>query len=258
MICETNNEIELKMISQHNIVNTFDKVVIGNHPVGLNALMPAEILHQMFLGVVEYTLHGFLHLYSKKGMACLDNYGCAVYPISLHNSNRSIPNLSCQYGYTSLTRQKGSDQVGLCLTILLCLSSDIANQIGTGCKKSPSDNIWKMYRTLFQSILLYVEWLTQTSYDTISLKSYKIRTNMLMRHWRILVHRENNKGLEVGKFHEMLHIIRDIELFGLPCDYDGRPGKSSHKDTKKCAVKTQRRKNVFEYQAGVRIYMKVF
>lgn len=254
MLCETNDESELKIISQHNIVNAFDKVLIGNHPAGLNALMPAEILHQMFLGVVEYTLQGFLFLYSKKGMARLDNYGRAVYPISIHNSDRSIPNLSCQYGYTSLTRQKGSDRVGLCLTILLCLSSDVGNQIGTGCKKSPSDKIRKMYRSLFQNILLYMEWLSQTSYDTISLKSYEIRIKMLMRHLRILVHRENNKGLKVGKFHEMLHVVRDIELFGPPCGYDGRPGESSHKDTKKCAVKTQRRKNVFEYQTGVRIY----
>ena len=52
----------------------------------------------------------------------------------------------------------------------------------------------------------------------------------------------------------MLHVIRDIELFGPPSGYDGRPGESSHKDTKKCAVKTQRRKNMFEYQTGYQIY----
>ena len=52
----------------------------------------------------------------------------------------------------------------------------------------------------------------------------------------------------------MLHVIRDIGLFKLPSGYDGRPGESSHKDTKKCAVKTQRKKNMFEYQTGYRIY----
>ena len=53
-----------------------------------------------------------------------------------------------------------------------------------------------------------------------------------MRQLRLSVRRENNKGLKVGKFHD----------------------ESSHKDTKKCAVKTQRRKNMFEYQTGYRIY----
>ena len=68
-----------------------------------------------------------------------------------------------------------------------------------------------------------------------------------MRQLRLSVWHENNKGLKVGKFHEILYVIRDIELFGPPSEYDGRPGESSHKDTKKCAVKTQRRKNMFEY-----------
>ena len=92
--------------------------------------MPAEILHQMFLGVVEYTLNEFVHLYSKKGLSRFDNYAQVVYPISIHNSDRNIPNLNCQYGYTSLTKQKGSDRVGICLTILLSLSSNVAEHFG--------------------------------------------------------------------------------------------------------------------------------
>mgnify|MGYP000893970427 CR=1 FL=1 len=93
-------------------------VVMGNHPAGLNALKPAEILHQMFLGVIEYALNGFVHLYSKKALSRFDNYARVVYLISIHNSDRTIPNLNCQYGYTSLTKKKGSDRVGICLTIL--------------------------------------------------------------------------------------------------------------------------------------------
>ena len=112
-LCESNNEDELKEISQHNIVNAFDTVVVGNHPAGLNALMPAEILHQMFLGVIEYTLKGFVHLYSKKGLSRFYHYARVVCPISIHNS----------------------------------------------------DQARNMYQTLFQNILLYLEWLSQPSYD---------------------------------------------------------------------------------------------
>ena len=87
-----------------------------------------------------------------------------------------------------------------------------------------------------------------------NLQEYVVKIESLMVKMKLLVRRENNEGLKVGKFHEMLHIIRDIELFGPPYSFDGRPGDSSHKDTKKCAVKTQRRKNKFEYQNGYRIY----
>ena len=187
-------------------------------------------------------------------MSRFDNYARVVYPISINNSDRNIPNLNCQYGYTSLTKQKGSDRVGICLTILLFLSSDVAEHFGLDCKKAPSTQTRNMYRILFQNILLYLEWLSQPSYDIITLKSYLIKIKLFMRQLRLSVRRENNKGLKVGKFHEMLHVIRDIELFGPPSGYDGRPGESPHKDTKKCAVKTQRRKNMFEYQTGYQIY----
>ena len=106
MSSQKNKDENLNDISQHNTVNTFDRIILGNHPAGLNTLMPAEILHQMFLGVMEYALSGFVNLYSKKGLSRLDQYRRNIYSLSNHNSDRSIPNLSCQYGFTSLIRQK--------------------------------------------------------------------------------------------------------------------------------------------------------
>ena len=55
-----NNEINgLKLLSQHNIKNTFDTIVTGYHLAGINVLIPAEILHQMLLGIMEYALTAF-------------------------------------------------------------------------------------------------------------------------------------------------------------------------------------------------------
>ena len=52
----------------------------------------------------------------------------------------------------------------------------------------------------------------------------------------------------------MLHSCRDINLFGPPEGYDGRPGESAHKLTKMNARKTQRRNDVFEQQTSQRMY----
>ena len=170
-LCDSNNEDELKEISHHNIVNAFNTIVLWSHPAGLNVLIPADILHQIFLGVVEYTLNGVVYLYSKKGLSRFDNYDRVVYPISIHNSDRTIPNFNCQYGYTSFTKQKGSDRVGICLTILLSLSSDIVEQFGLDYKKAPSEQTRNMYQTLFQNILLYLGWLSKPSYDILILRN---------------------------------------------------------------------------------------
>ena len=47
--------------------------------------------------------------------------------------------------------------------------------------------------------------------------------------------------MKISKFHELLHIVRDIHLFGPPKGYDGRPGEGSHKQTKQLAKRTQKR-----------------
>ena len=61
------NYKKLKALSQHNVINVFDQTMIRYHPAGKNALVPAEILYQMFLGgAVEYTLSGFVHVHSNK------------------------------------------------------------------------------------------------------------------------------------------------------------------------------------------------
>ena len=55
-LCSTNNNEELKRISQHKIKNSTDNLKIGTHEAGLNALIPSEILHELFLGLTEYVL----------------------------------------------------------------------------------------------------------------------------------------------------------------------------------------------------------
>ena len=55
-LCINNDTNGLKLLSQHNIKNSFDTIVTGYHIAGINALMPAKILHQMFLGLMEYAL----------------------------------------------------------------------------------------------------------------------------------------------------------------------------------------------------------
>ena len=47
-----------------------------------------------------------------------------------------------------------------------------------------------------------------------------------------LVSRRSEDGLKLSKFHEMMHVTRDIRLFGPPDEYDGRPRDSSNKHTK--------------------------
>ena len=77
---------------------------------------------------------------------------------------------------------------------------------------------------------------------------------MVMGKFKKVTKRKSGTKLLLSKFHEMLHVTRDIKLFGPPVGFDGRPGESSHKDTKKSARHTQRRKGLFEKQTALRLF----
>ena len=250
------NEDELQALSHHNISNAFDTVSLGNHIAGLNAIMPAEILHQLFLGIFNYILEEFFNEFSPMAQSRMDEFGKLLYIHGKHNSDRSIPSFNSRNGFTSLTKQAGSDRVGTCLLCLLILSMDFNDkELLHRCVKGPSEKRRVRFRILFEELLIYAEWLCSERFDRTSLPKYHNKIRSLMINFKNLVTRPSSSaGLKLSKFHEMLHVCRDISLFGPPEGYDGRPGESAHKKTKVNARKTQRRHDMFEKQTCERIY----
>ena len=110
-LCQDENEEELKALSQHNIKNAFDKILIGYHDAGVNALMPSEILHQFFLGLLEYALESFFDTFSETGKACMDGFGIDMFIYLQPNSDRTMPITYFKSGFTKLTKQKGSEKI---------------------------------------------------------------------------------------------------------------------------------------------------
>ena len=253
-LCSANNNEELKRISQHNIENAIDNLKIGTHEAGLNALMPSEILHQLFLGLMEYALEEFFGEFTDLGLSRLDKFGKVLYTYSKHNSDRTIPSFMCLNGFTNLTRQRGSDRLGICLVIILCIHSKYWKNILKGCKIGPPDELLMSYCYLFEELILYAEWISLDSYDEKTLQTANCKIKLLMGKFKKVTKRASGTKMLLSKFHEMLHIIRDIKLFGPPVGFDGRPGESSHKDTKKSARHTQRRKGLFEKQTAMRLF----
>ena len=71
---ETDNETFKSSFMKHSDIKIID---IGYHPAGINALMPSEILHQMFLGLIEYALKAFFEEFgsiSKKKLTTIERH----------------------------------------------------------------------------------------------------------------------------------------------------------------------------------------
>ena len=249
------NDIEtLNQMSYHNIKNAFRKIMKGNHDAGLNAMLPSEILHQLFLGVIEKVLDAFIDNIAPKGRTRMDKFGCMIYSYGRRESDRTIPVFRTKNGFTNLTRLKGSDRLGILLVLLIMMVSKYKSFMIRGIQYYPSDRKLNNYTIIFHKLLCLSQWLSKDQINLDELPEFHNKVKLLMMLIKSTVKRSSMKGWKVSKFHELLHISRDVKLFGPAEGYDGRPGESAHKDTKRLSKKTQMRKHVFENQTSTRIY----
>ena len=244
----------LGRLSYHRIRNAFRYVDVATHDAGINAMMPSEILHQLFLGIMENVLDTFILSFPPVARTRMDKFGAIMYHFFKRSSDRSLPRLKTKNGFTNLTRQKGSDRLGFCLLLLIFMLSDFQESFLVGIRYAPSLADRRNYCNIFNKLLCFAQWLSQDSINVGELEDAHGRIKEMMHLIKHSAKRESSCGWKISKFHELLHVVRDIRLFGPPQGYDGRPGESSHKDTKQQARRTQMRMNVFESQTSQRIY----
>jgi len=66
--------------------------------------------------------------------------------------------------------------------------------------------------------------------------------------------RENKNGWKLQKFHDMLHIVRDIENFGSPNNVDAAPNENNLIDlAKRPARRAHTKREVFVSQVSKRL-----
>ena len=105
-----------------------------------------------------------------------------------------------------------------------------------------------------ERLIILAEWLSQDEIEVNCLEQVHHNIVLMMKFYKQTARRDSIRGMKVSKFHELLHIVRDIHLCGPPTGYDGRPGESSHHQTKQLAQRTQKRTDYFEIQTGKRIF----
>ena len=65
--------------------------------------------------------------------------------------------------------------------------------------------------------------------------------------------RTKGMGLKIMKFHAIVHLCRDILLYGVPYEFDTGSNESHHKESKHAAHLTQRKESTFNLQTGKRL-----
>jgi len=115
----------------------------------------------------------------------------------------------------------------------------------------------KKMLTMLEMILAFHAWYKRG--HPFSLKTEKEKTAML-RAIRIMLHeikvnapREDKNGWKLQKFHDMLHIVSDIENFGSPNNVDAAPNENNLIDFAKRPGKRAHKKNKFLFYKSKRL-----
>ena len=247
---------ELKQYSQHKLPeNAFFNVSTGGWKYGIWGLCPAEILHQLYEGLIKYALdYFFQNLFTDASRDKLEKDVAKIIKCCKNQSDRSFPKATYTSGICSTAKMKGKEKFASLFYLSLYLSSSISKDVYKGLNKSVKRNKLLKWRDLFDKTLYLHDWLMQEEHSIIDVEEKAIKIKDYFKLYKSIVNRQEGNGLKIPKMHELLHVCRDILRHGPPMNYDTCPTESNHRPMKALSQNTQRIKSRFEFQTASRLY----
>ena len=248
----------LKSVSQlDNKMNAFFELELCSWKYGIWGLCPSEVLHQFYEGIVEYVLNEFYQeVLTDKYRHQLVLVCNKIVDHCRNQSDTDYPKGNFTLGITKTGRIKGIEKFASLFYLSLFLHMSISETKYFEGSKDAEDEIKKthqVWRVLFEDLLYYHDWLLQTKFDRLKLGDYENKIMQLSKSIKKLVHRKG-LGVNVPKFHEFFHIVRDIKRFGPPRGYDTCGNEGFLHEDKIQSKHTQRRIKSFNTQTSNRHY----
>jgi hypothetical protein len=261
------NAADLQENSQHYVDNAFFKVDFGGDPYGIFSGTPVEMLHALQLGIMEYVMEVFFDCFPARVLATIDSFVSQVREDIRQSVRKEFPTCNFAHGVTTLKMTTAQEKSGMLMMLVivsnLTAGKDLLCQSMKEGKQTLSKAIGEQklnnFRALFEMLLTFEAWMKRDSYwktsdrQTPKQAYAKIKEMLTM----IKVHaprKEDTNGWNITKFHEMLHVVDDINRFGSPKNTDAGPCESNHKVlAKKPGRLSQKRHAVFDKQVAQRL-----
>ena len=279
---------ELKELSLHNPNkaksfgyhplkrNAFFNVSFCDQVGGINASTPAEMLHQMELGLFDRALYAFHNLLVVSETS--DNRQSVFTPIRIkyanarlkeigalmqRQSDRYLPKTYFPTGYIppktndggrASLKRSGQELPGVVLVYLAFLQLTEPQNVSGGCKVLPKIGNERVdsYIHLFDHLLLMWQFMKQAKMKKSDVGRLHYYNRLFFQYYKDTVDRQEGAGFCLIKFHLTLHIAGDIARYGVPSNYTGHVPESHFKQTKNDARRTQKRVATLDYQTAIR------
>jgi len=247
---------KLKQQSQQCTPNALHGLRFGQHSdQGIHGAALLDLLHAVLLGIFGYIRASFFNQIGKDSMNTKEINSLAKLYGDWYKrqSDRDIPKSSFGNGI-----QTGKKQAKEMIGVMLIIDTILWSQTGVNV-------LHRVYKEQFRGanlanwrevVELCLEWerfLMLDRMDKSVLARLQKKHPYLMYLIKNVVKREEGMGMNVQKFHSILHIVTDILLFGVASCYDTTSNESHHKLAKIAAMLTQKDPKVFEKQCVQRL-----
>ena len=255
-------------LSHYYLDNAFHPLCFGGDMEGIHGCTPPESLHVLQQGLYKYALAQFFEVMNPAQICIFDKHACNISFMCRRQSDRTFPRLSLKNGASRMSYVTAKEQTGLLLICFLTLSCpkviDLINRVPRKMSASTAAADVRQlrvalnnFRDLFSRLLIFESWVEADFHDRAFVQSTDCIEFIkdLMKVYKKTLARKKGNGLQIPKFHQLLHMPRYILKFGSPKNFNSGRCESHHISLSKRPAKTaQKRHSVFVEQVANRIF----
>jgi hypothetical protein len=251
-------EVEkLRKMSQSCIPNAFHDLRFGLHnDRGVHGACPFELLHAVLLGIFKYA-RDCLFQQLGESSASAKEFNALAQEIGRHlqkQSDRNKPRTKFAKGILK-GKLMAKEYTGVMLVMAALLQTEEGKRMLTSATKKNFRQAGHLldWVLLIETLIQWEAYLNLPQMDKNHLQRLKKKHRFLLFLLKKVGARKKGMGFKVMKFHAVLHLAQDIEMFGVPMVVDTGSNESHHKTTKIAAKLTQKDVKTFEQQTSNRL-----
>ena len=260
-IARSHNEERRKKHSMHWLDNAFYELPFVDQIRGIFGATPSEVLHCLRKGVIEWCNQLCMGKLTTTRKTEIDRLGRLLTNKTRQTAKQAYPKTSFA-NPSQVTMCSAKEHVGLLFLFVIISHYDdgwkfLNSQLDL---KSNGEVTLIHIMELFEALLCFEKWLCQPQQwdleeEARAMADGQKSIRKLMKMCKERLPRLEGNGWKRPKFHELLHLITDMQRYGSAINFMAERPESLLKDTgKRVGRKAQKRKDgsIYELQSASR------
>jgi len=218
-----------KRWSQHVLNNVFNRMPLADPRRGIFGATPVDTMHAFRKGILENTTLFILQNLKRGHQVMLDGMAIDFHERHAQTCRNEYPVFNFSAGITGLTKISASERVGVLFLLIMLANLDTGADIFEAAFALESTKLCvRDIIEVLEAILTFDAWLNKDSYWKLRhAKSAMQNAKKSIQQLLFMCKRcfPSNKW-EFPKFHEMLHVVDDMERFGASKNFSAQRPES--------------------------------